>query len=279
MRTSKEYRQKAWAAIKPVLPIMLLIALVASLPQLIWLIIQNAAGLTPPDYTLMLSDSKAYTDAYTAFVASGAARTYSLVTLLVTLISIPLSLGLVGAAQRVLRGEDVLVRHSLAYLPYTFRAIWLRICAGFYAVWPILLVYLVAVVLLIAYPSDTILVVIGIALIAATVWCFMRIFLMAAVDYLMAKNPETGVSDIMRTSRTLMKGNRMRFFLLELSFVGWFLLLFVLMTLVIALTQSAFLGSVVGMLCTLLLNCYMLTAQAAFVNDLQDGANTEKSAE
>ena len=48
MRTSKEYRQTAWSAIKPVLPIMLLIFLVASLPQLIFMFIQTAFGLMPP---------------------------------------------------------------------------------------------------------------------------------------------------------------------------------------------------------------------------------------
>ena len=44
MHTSKEYRQTAWSAIKPVLPIMLLIFLVASLPQLIFMFIQTAFG-------------------------------------------------------------------------------------------------------------------------------------------------------------------------------------------------------------------------------------------
>ncbi len=44
MRTSKEYRQTAWSAIKPVLPIMLLIFLVASLPQFIFMFIQPAFG-------------------------------------------------------------------------------------------------------------------------------------------------------------------------------------------------------------------------------------------
>lgn len=60
MRTSKEYRQTAWSAIKPVLPIMLLIALVASLPQLVFLFIQAGCGLTPPmDTDLLLSDPDA----------------------------------------------------------------------------------------------------------------------------------------------------------------------------------------------------------------------------
>ena len=128
MRTSKEYRQTAWSAIKPVLPIMLLIALVASLPQFIFMFIQTAFGLMPPmDTDLLLSDPDAFVAAYSAFMSSSKGITYSLLNTLFTLMTIPLTLGSISAAQRILRGEDVLVRHSLAYIPYTFRAIWLPI--------------------------------------------------------------------------------------------------------------------------------------------------------
>ena len=157
MRTSKEYRQTAWSAIKPVLPIMLLIALVASLPQLVFLFIQASCGLTPPmDTDLLLSDPDAFVAAYSAFMSSSKGITYSLLNLLFTLMTIPLSLGTIGAAQRILRGEGVLVRHSLAYIPYTFRAIWLQICTAFYAFWPMLLAYVVAIPVLLTVSSPDI---------------------------------------------------------------------------------------------------------------------------
>lgn len=118
MRTSKEYRQTAWSAIKPVLPIMLLIFLVASLPQLIFMFIQTAFGLMPPmDTDLLLSDPDAFVAAYSAFMSSSKGITYSLLNLLFTLMTIPLTLGTIGAAQRILRGEDVLVRHSRRIFP------------------------------------------------------------------------------------------------------------------------------------------------------------------
>ena len=157
MRTSKEYRQTAWSAIKPVLPIMLLIALVASLPQLVFLFIQAGCGLTPPmDTDLLLSDPDAFVAAYSAFMSSSKGITYSLLNTLFTLMTIPLTLGTIGAAQRILRGEDVLVRHSLAYIPYTFRAIWLQICTTFYAFWPMLLAYVVAIPVLLTVSSPDI---------------------------------------------------------------------------------------------------------------------------
>ena len=230
MRTSKEYRQTAWSAIKPVLPIMLLIALVASLPQLVFLFIQAGCGLTPPmDTDLLLSDPDAFVAAYSAFMSSSKGITYSLLNTLFTLMTIPLTLGTIGAAQRILRGEDVLVRHSLAYIPYTFRAIWLQICTTFYAFWPMLLAYVVAIPVLLTVSSPDIMLLTAIlffiAVIATLVFAIMRLYLMAASDYLLARNPNTSVPEIMRTSRTIMKGNRMNFFLLELSFIGWNLLI------------------------------------------------------
>lgn len=281
MRTSKEYRQTAWSAIKPVLPIMLLIFLVASLPQLIFMFIQTAFGLMPPmDTDLLLSDPDAFVAAYSAFMSSSKGITYSLLNLLFTLITIPLTLGTIGAAQRILRGEDVLVRHSLAYIPYTFRAIWLQICTAFYAFWPMLLAYVVAIPVLLTVSSPDIMLLTAIlffiAVIATLVFAIMRTYLMVASDYLLARNPNTSVSEIMRTSRTIMKGNRMNFFLLELSFIGWNLLIAVLDSAVLAMAGYT-LANVCSMLLSLFLGVYMTTAKAAFVNDLTAAAPSDNA--
>lgn len=281
MRTSKEYRQTAWSAIKPVLPIMLLIFLVASLPQFIFMFIQTAFGLMPPmDTDLLLSDPDAFVAAYSAFMSSSKGITYSLLNTLFTLMTIPLTLGTIGAAQRILRGEDVLVRHSLAYIPYTFRAIWLQICTAFYAFWPMLLAYVVAIPVLLTVSSPDIMLLTAIlffiAVIATLVFAIMRLYLMAASDYLLARNPNTSVSEIMRTSRTIMKGNRMSFFLLELSFIGWNLLIAVLDSAVLTMAGYT-LANVCSMLLSLFLGVYMTTAKAAFVNDLTAAAPSDNA--
>lgn len=281
MRTSKEYRQTAWSAIKPVLPIMLLIFLVASLPQFIFMFIQTAFGLMPPmDTDLLLSDPDAFVAAYSAFMSSSKGITYSLLNTLFTLMTIPLTLGSIGAAQRILRGEDVLVRHSLAYIPYTFRAIWLQICTAFYAFWPMLLAYVVAIPVLLTVSSPDIMLLTAIlffiAVIATLVFAIMRLYLMAASDYLLARNPNTSVSEIMRTSRTIMKGNRMSFFLLELSFIGWNLLIAVLDSAVLTMAGYT-LANVCSMLLSLFLGVYMTTAKAAFVSDLTAAAPSDNA--
>lgn len=281
MRTSKEYRQTAWSAIKPVLPIMLLIFLVASLPQFIFMFIQTAFGLMPPmDTDLLLSDPDAFVAAYSAFMSSSKGITYSLLNTLFTLMTIPLTLGTIGAAQRILRGEDVLVRHSLAYIPYTFRAIWLQICTAFYAFWPMLLAYVVAIPVLLTVSSPDIMLLTAIlffiAVIATLVFAIMRLYLMAASDYLLARNPNTSVPEIMRTSRTIMKGNRMSFFLLELSFIGWNLLIAVLDSAVLTMAGYT-LANVCSMLLSLFLGVYMTTAKAAFVSDLTAAAPSDNA--
>lgn len=281
MRTSKEYRQTAWSAIKPVLPIMLLIFLVASLPQFIFMFIQLAFGLTPPmDTDLLLSDPDAFVAAYSAFMSSSKGITYPLLNTLFTLMTIPLTLGTIGAAQRILRGEDVLVRHSLAYIPYTFRAIWLQICTTFYAFWPMLLAYVVAIPVLLTVSSPDIMLLTAIlffiAVIATLVFAIMRLYLMAASDYLLARNPNTSVPEIMRTSRTIMKGNRMSFFLLELSFIGWNLLIAVLDSAVLTMAGYT-LANVCSMLLSLFLGVYMTTAKAAFVSDLTAAAPSDNA--
>lgn len=281
MRTSKEYRQTAWSAIKPVLPIMLLIFLVASLPQLIFMFIQTAFGLMPPmDTDLLLSNPDAFVAAYSAFMSSSKGITYSLLNTLFTLMTIPLTLGTIGAAQRILRGEGVLVRHSLAYISYTFRAIWLQICTTFYAFWPMLLAYVVAIPVLLTVSSPDIMLLTAIlffiAVIATLVFAIMRLYLMAASDYLLARNPNTSVSEIMRTSRTIMKGNRMSFFLLELSFIGWNLLIAVLDSAVLTMAGYT-LANVCSMLLSLFLGVYMTTAKSAFVNDLTAAAPSDNA--
>lgn len=281
MRTSKEYRQTAWSAIKPVLPIMLLIFLVASLPQFIFMFIQTAFGLMPPmDTDLLLSDPDAFVAAYSAFMSSSKGITYSLLNTLFTLMTIPLTLGTIGAAERILRGEDVLVRHSLAYIPYTFRAIWLQICTAFYAFWPMLLAYVVAIPVLLTVSSPDIMLLTAIlffiAVIATLVFAIMRLYLMAASDYLLARNPNTSVPEIMRTSRTIMKGNRMNFFLLELSFIGWNLLIAVLDSAVLTMAGYT-LANICSMLLSLFLGVYMTTAKAAFVSDLTADAPSDNA--
>ena len=153
MRTAKEYRRIAWNAIRPHWRAMLLISLAAVLPQLIEFFLQLLFGLIPPiDMQFWFSDPSRFLAAYDAFVVQTLAPNL-LLNVLFNCLSVPLTLGLIGAAQRLLRGEDVQARHSLTYVPYSPRAIGLEIRIVLYAFWPLLALAAVTLVLLLIFHS------------------------------------------------------------------------------------------------------------------------------
>lgn len=221
MRTAKEYRRIAWNAIRPHWRVMLLISLAAVLPQLIEFFLQLLFGLIPPiDMQFWFSDPSRFLAAYDAFVVQTLAPNL-LLNVLFNCLSVPLTLGLIGAAQRLLRGEDVQVRHSLTYVPYSLRAIGLEIRIVLYAFWPLLALAAVTLVLLLIFHSHGVYQLFRLASLAAIAFGVTRLYSMAAAKYLMAKKPTLRVSDLMETSRTIMEDRRLNLFLLELSFAGW----------------------------------------------------------
>ncbi len=52
----------------------------------------------------------------------------------------------------------------------------------------------------------------------------MAAYSYSLVSYIMADNPDISIEAALSESKTLMEGNRMRLFLLDLSFIGWLLL-------------------------------------------------------
>ena len=100
----------------------------------------------------------------------------------------------------------------------------------------IVLVYLCAGILiaLILVPAIIILVLVGLVLqsgvaaviltIVALVYCIWIGLMYSMISFIIVDNPELDIIDTMRRSRTLMKGNKWRFLLLGLSFIGWILL-------------------------------------------------------
>ena len=172
-----------------------------------------------------------------------------LLNVLFNCLSVPLTLGLIGAAQRLLRGEDVQARHSLTYVPYSLRAIGLEIHIVLYAFWPLLALAAVTLVLLLIFHSHGVYQLFRLASLAAIAFGVTRLYSMAAAKYLMAKKTTLRVSDLMETSRTIMEDRRLNLFLLELSFAGWWL------------------PMILVCLLPMFVRAYMVTARAAFVDD------------
>ncbi|MBO5543806.1 MAG: DUF975 family protein [Oscillospiraceae bacterium] len=62
-------------------------------------------------------------------------------------------------------------------------------------------------------------------------WCmlflvpgFIKMYSYAMVPYILAENPDMPANEVITLSRQMMNGNKGRAFLLDLSFIGWFLL-------------------------------------------------------
>ena len=180
MRTAKEYRRIAWNAIRPHWRVMLLISLAAVLPQLIEFFLQLLFGLIPPiDMQFWFSDPSRFLAAYDAFVVQTLAPNL-LLNVLFNCLSVPLTLGLIGAAQRLLRGEDVQARHSLTYVPYSLRAIGLEIRIVLYAFWPLLALAAITLVLLLIFHSHGVYQLFCLASLAAIAFGVTRLYSMAA---------------------------------------------------------------------------------------------------
>ena len=86
------------------------------------------------------------------------------------------------------------------------------------------------------------------------------------VPFILAEYPTLRAIDVLRNSAALMKGNKWRLFCLQISFIGWMLLM-----IPISLVTCG-LGSLIGQN---VLYAYMYTAQAAFYHDVarRDAAN------
>ena len=81
--------------------------------------------------------------------------------------------------------------------------------------------------------------------------------------YILAEYPEMRATDVMRNSRTLMKGRKWRLFCMEFSFIGWSFV-YVLATFITC--------GVGGMVGQYVLMAYMQTAHAAFYDDVANRA-------
>ena len=98
------------------------------------------------------------------------------------------------------------------------------------------------------------------------VLCILVTYRYALTFFILAEYPTLRAVDVLRNSAALMKGNKWKFFCLQISFIGWALLL------ILVSFVTCGIGSIIGQS---LLYTYVYTAQAAFYHDVakRDAAN------
>lgn len=92
----------------------------------------------------------------------------------------------------------------------------------------------------------------------------------AMAVFFMADNPDMGIRDCIRRSCEIMKRRKMELFSLEISFIGWHLLLDLAKTTLLGMLGSV-VGATLGMFAGLFLTVYTNCAQAAFYQEYAVG--------
>ena len=284
-----EFRRRARAAMKPIMPLLLVVAMIATLPSLIG---QTVTLLTGADPNAMLAEyytqermtaitsgdaaavqaaSQEIMDGVTAFFQEKAP--FMVITTLITwLLSPVLTLGFNHTLIKILRREEIAVTTVLARLPLFFKAIGLNLMIFLRLVlWmlPGMALSMFGAVVTLLEPSIG-----GLLMLAAMAVIFVlmirAMYSYRLATYIMADVPETGINASIRRSKEVMKGRRMELFGLEFSFLGWRLLLSMGQSMLLGLFGGV-LGMTLGMFASLFLQTYLSMAETAFYQEYAVG--------
>ena len=294
---SFEFRRRARMAMKSIMPLLLIAALIAALPSLMGQTITLLTDSAPSSALMEL-----YTEERVTAIASGdvvAAQAASqeiidgikgffqqkgplmaLTTLITWLFSPVLTLGFNHTLLKTLRKEEISAGTVLARLPLFFKAIGLNVMMFLRLVlWmlPGMALSMVSAAALLFEPTIS-----GLLMIAAIAVMFVlmirAMYSYRLATYVMADAPETGINASIRRSKEVMKGRRMELFGLEISFLGWRLVLTLGQSLLLSLFGGV-LGLTLGMFASLFLQTYVYLAEAAFYQEYAVGPVASAQAE
>ena len=297
-----EFRRRARQAMKPVMPILLIVAMLAALPSLIndaVLLVADAdpnqllttfsnrltqvleaAGLTQPevlgevavDEVQLARDILAVQESYLTDVQTFLKEKgllIGLLTLMVTLLGPVLNLGLINANLHALRKKEFTAGIAFSRIGHILKAVGLMLLVAlrvFLWMLPGLLVMLSALFVANANLA-TLLMIAG--MITMIVMGIMASYRYALAVYVLADEPSTKLRQCVRRSCEVMHKRKFELFSLEISFIGWSLLL----TLVQSMLDSfgPVISMTLSMFASLFLTVYTSCAQAAFYQEYAVG--------
>ena len=88
----------------------------------------------------------------------------------------------------------------------------------------------------------------------------------AMAPYILADNPDIDAFEAIRRSKTMMDGHKLRLFVLQMSFIGWFILSVVAVSVLYAILGIV--GTALGLFASLVLQVYMQSATTAFYREM-----------
>lgn len=274
-----DFRARAREALKPVLPIALLVSLCAELPSLIS---QVAATLTEQPLMDAAYQYIAHPEMELSEVASLFTSAITpvmegawVLALIAFLLTPFLHLGRLNFTLRLLRGEEVDVKDVLSRSSLFFKAIGqtlLMIIKEILWGLPGVAVSLLGVGYVFLNPTVQSLNVMAGFYFVGTVLT-MVLMLRAALHYvlaglILADKPDTGVLASIRQSIAIMRHRKLLYVSLLVSFIGWMLAQYIAEMLLTVL--SPIIGMTLGMALDLLLSVYIQTSCAAFYEAYKD---------
>lgn len=301
MIPSFEFRRRARLAMKPVMPLLLIVALIAALPSLIndavvliadadpnqlmndfsnrlMQVVENA-GLTQNavvgevviDEAQLARDILSVQDSYFANLRTFIQEKGLLIaglSLMVMVLGPVLNLGMINAMLHALRKKEFTAAIALSRIKYILKAVALMLLVALRIfLWMLPGMALMIVALFLPQKLVTLAVVVGFA--AAMVMGIMAGYRYALAVYVLADEPTTRLRDCIRRSCEVMKHRKMELFSLEISFIGWHLLLSLVQSMLMSF--GAVIGLTLGMFASLFLTVYTNCAQAAFYQEYAVG--------
>lgn len=275
MVTNYELRLRARKALKGNWQIALMVALIASLPSLISQVVAILGQTSSMDimYGLLDAIERNPTADITKIIgktgfSSHAYLVSAIVNLVAQLISPFLTLGMLNYMLRLLRGEESLIGTVFSRTGCFFKGIGLTIMIAIMELlWMLPGMAIMFLSVLLVDLSDTL----AIIMMYAGMIAMFVLGIRAALHYslatrIMADRPDTRIMQCIRESVEIMRQRKMMLFSLQLSFIGYSLLLMLAQSM-IAMVVGNILASTLYMLFNLALTVYIHTAMCAFYEE------------
>ena len=281
-----EFRRRARVALGKVMSVLILVTLIAMLPGLISdmiaLVTDSAVDTAVTEIYVnayaSVDPENPDVDAMTAQIVTGLTTfvqekwPWVLLCGAVTFVFSPvLTVGFYYALLRSMRGQEITPSMVLARLPWFFKALGtnlLMLGKTFLWMLPGYAVMMAAAVLMAFVPVLGILVMLA-GLVLMLVQVIRAMYSYRLSLYVLADDPEMGMLACIRRSCEVMKGRRMELFSLELSFLGWRLLLSFVQSMLLGF--GTVVGMTLGMFVSMFLQMYIYMAEAAFYQEYAVG--------
>ncbi len=304
-----EFRRRARLAMKQMMPILLVVALIATLPSLIQSTVTLMANANPDQlmteysdrlmqvlekhglYGASVTDTAVIDEAQLAADIMDALAQFqltvmtflqekgllvALLALMVLLFSPMLTLGLNNAALHALRRQEFTAAMALSRGRYILKAVGLMLVFALRLLMWMLPGFALMIGGIFLPQAVGGLAMIG-GLILSLVMGVIMSYRYGLITYIMADDPALRIRDCFRRSCEVMQRRKMELFSLEVSFIGWHLVLSMVQSFLMSF--GAVIGLTLGMFASLFLTVYTTCAKAAFYQEYAVGPLPEAAAE